>query len=314
MKKINFSYIVFLLTFLVVFYFAIDNQFYKSILIYIMINALNASLLNILFGYTGVISLGQAAFYGIGAYTTGILTVHFGVNPYLTIFIGLFLSSVVAFIVGYPTLKLHGHYLAMATLGFGMILYIFFNEFSDFTGGPSGLVGIPKLNFFGLSIDNENKFYIFLSIYFLIFSLFLELFDKSYLSYKLKFIKESEFASKSFGVNVAKVKLTVFVVVAALTSVTGSIFAFYSGFISPVSFSLKYSIDLFIMATVGGLGSITGGTLGSAMLTVFPELISDFEDYEMVVYGTLLLIIVMFFPQGIAGIFRRFLGRYAKVK
>lgn len=314
MKKVNIFYITFLIVGLTVFHFLVENQFYKSIVVYILINAINASLLNILFGYTGVISLGQAAFYGIGAYTTGILTVHFGINPFLTIFIGLAISVIVAFIVGYPALKLHGHYLAMATLGFGMIIYIFFNEFSQYTGGPSGLVGIPKLSFFGILLDNEDKFYIFISIYFVIFSIFMELFDKSHLSYKLKFIKESEFASKSFGVNVAKVKLTVFIFVAALTSVTGSIFAFYSGFISPVSFSLKYSIDVFVMATVGGLGSISGGTLGAALLTFFPELISNFEDYEMIVYGTLLLVIVMFFPQGLAGIFKRFFGKYVNAK
>lgn len=132
------------------------------------------------------------------------------------------------------------------------------------------------------------------------------------MSYKLKFIKESEFASKSFGVNVSRVKLIVFVVVAAITSLTGSVFALYSGFISPISFNLKYSIDIFIMATVGGLGSIVGGTLGATMLTAFPELITNFEDYEMIVYGILLLIIIMFFPQGIAGIFKKFWGRYVK--
>ncbi|MGC8768409.1 branched-chain amino acid ABC transporter permease [Calditerrivibrio sp.] len=312
MKKLNLFYLSFLAIVIVLFYIFVDNQFYKSILIYIMINAINASMLNILFGYTGVISLGQAAFYGIGAYTTGILTVHFGCNPILTILIGILIASFVAFLVGYPTLKLHGHYLAMATLGFGMILYIFFNEFSNYTGGPSGLVGIPKLSLFGFSLDNEDKFYVFISIYFFIFSILLELFDKSYMSYKLKFIKESEFASKSFGVNVSRVKLIVFVLVAAVTSLTGSIFAFYSGFISPVSFNLKYSIDIFIMATVGGLGSIVGGTLGATMLTAFPELITNFEDYEMIIYGTLLLIIIMFFPQGIAGIFKKFWGRYVK--
>jgi len=312
MKKLNLFYLSFLAIAIVLFYIFVDNQFYKSILIYVMINAINASMLNILFGYTGVISLGQAAFYGIGAYTTGILTVHFGYNPLLTILIGIVIASFVAFVVGYPTLKLHGHYLAMATLGFGMIMYILFNEFSDYTGGPSGLVGIPKLSLFGFSLDNEDKFYVFISIFFFIFSILLELFDKSYMSYKLKFIKESEFASKSFGVNVSRVKLIVFVVVAAVTSLTGSIFALYSGFISPISFNLKYSIDIFIMATVGGLGSIVGGTLGATMLTAFPELITNFEDYEMIVYGILLLIIIMFFPQGIAGIFKKFWGRYVK--
>ncbi|MCA1927539.1 MAG: branched-chain amino acid ABC transporter permease [Calditerrivibrio sp.] len=312
MKKTNKLYLIFLIVFLSVFYFLVENQFYRSIVIYVMFNAINASLLNILFGYAGIISLGQAAFFGIGAYTTGILTVHFGINPFLTILIGAFISFVVAYIVGFPTLKLHGHYLAMATLGFGMIVYILFNEFTDITGGPSGLVGIAKLSIFGILIDDESKFYIFFSVIFVGFSILLELFDKSFYSYKLKFIKESESASKSFGINVSKVKLIVFATTSMFSAVVGSLFAFYSGFISPVSFSLKYSIDLFVMATLGGLGSITGGTLGAALLTVFPELISNFEDYEMIIYGSLLAIIVMFFPQGISGLIKKMLGKYVR--
>lgn len=314
MKKINKMYLIFLVLFLTLFYLFVENQFYKSIVIYIMLNAMNASMLNLLFGYSGVISLGQAAFFGIGAYTTGILTVHFGFEPFFTIFLGMLISLSVAFLVGYPTLKLHGHYLAMSTLGFGMIIHIFFNEFSWLTGGPSGLVGISKLSILGVELDNENKFYVFLSTVFVCFSLVLELFDKSYLSYKLKFIKESETASQSFGINVSVIKLSLFIVVSCVTSFVGSLYAFYTGFISPVSFDMKYSIDLFVMATVGGLGSITGGTLGAVFLTTFPELISNFEDYEMVIYGFLLALTIMFFPGGLAGIFRKLLGRYATGK
>ncbi|MEF3253990.1 MAG: branched-chain amino acid ABC transporter permease, partial [Deferribacterales bacterium] len=179
MRKVNIIFILILSIFLLGFNFLVENQFYKSIVIYIMINAINASLLNILFGYTGVISLGQAAFFGIGAYTSGILTVHFGVNPFLTIIIGALVAVVMAYIIGLPTLKLHGHYLAMATLGFGMIIYILFNEFVEYTGGPSGLTGISKLNIFGILLDYENNIYIFLAILFIIFTIFLELFDKS---------------------------------------------------------------------------------------------------------------------------------------
>lgn len=311
MRKLNFSFIIINIIIVLSIVFFVKNEYYISLGVYIIFNAINASCLNVLLGYAGVVSLGQAAFFGLGAYAVGILTVHFGVNPYMAVTIGIFFSGLVALIVGYPALKLHGHYLAMATLGFGMIIYIFFNEMDFFTGGPSGLTGIENLPFFGIDLGDEFNFFIFMAIIYLLFLFLMELFDKSFLSYKLKFIHESENASKSYGINVARTKLVTFIVVACITSLNGSLFAFYSNFISPVSFSFKYSVEILTMAVVGGLGSVTGGNIGAFVLTLLPEIFAEIEDYEMVIYGAFLGVTVLFFDGGIAKIFKRLVGRYA---
>lgn len=314
MRKLNYPFLISLAAILVGIGVFLENEYYLSIVIYILINALNATGFNILLGYTGIISLGQAAFFGIGAYASGILCATFGWDPLLGMVAGMCLSAAVAIVIGFPSLKLYGHYLAMATLGFGMIINIVMNEMDFITGGPSGLVGIPDLNFFGyFALNSEYSFYIFLSLFFMVSFIFYELFDKSFLSYKMKFIKESESASNSFGVNVFKTKLTVFVVVAVITSLNGSLFAHYSHFISPVSFSFKYSVELLTMAIVGGLGFISGGVLGASILTLIPEFIAEIEDYEMVIYGAILAISIMFFPEGLAGIVRNTSLRLRKV-
>jgi len=314
MRKLNLSFIIFNLFTLFFISRYIENEYYLSLIIYIIFNAINASCFNILLGYAGIISLGQAAFFGLGAYTSGILSATYGINPYATIIIGIIITAIVAFIIGYPSLKLHGHYLAMATLGFGMIVYICFNEMDFITAGPSGLTGIPNISFFGIEIGSEYKFFIFLSVFYMIFITLMEFFDKSFISYKLRFIHESENASSSYGINVAKVKLTTFVVIACVTSINGSLFAFYSNFISPVSFSFKYSIELVVMAVFGGLGSITGGSIGAAILTFIPEVFAEIEDYEMVIYGGILAITILFFDGGIAKQFKRLVEKYVKIK
>lgn len=313
MRRLNFTFIIINILALILVKIFISNEYYLSIVVFVLFNSINASCLNILLGYAGIISLGQAAFFGLGAYTSAILSTTYGVNPYATIVIGAVLVGVIAYIVGFPTLKLHGHYLAMATLGFGMIIYICFNEMGYLTGGPSGFTGISNLSIFGNEIDSEGKFFIFLGSIYIVFILFLELFDKSFLSYKLKFIHESENASSSYGIDVAKVKLTTFVVIACITSMNGSLFAFYTNFISPVSFSFNYSIELLIMAVFGGLGSITGGGIGALILTLIPEFFADFEDYEMVIYGCILAVSILFLNGGIAKFIKSTLGKYVKI-
>jgi branched-chain amino acid transport system permease protein len=279
----------------------VDNEYYLGIAVMIMIHALNATGLNLLLGYTGIISIGQAAFYGLGAYTSGILSATYGWNPIATFPAAFLISFCVAFIIGWPVLRLHGHYLAMATLGFGMIVYILLNEFDFLTGGPSGLMGIGDIEFFGIYFGLDTAFFVLMSVYFVTMLFLLELFDKSFLHYKLKFIKSSESASNSYGINTVHTKLIVFATVAGFTAINGSFYAFFANYISPITFSLKYSIELVAMATVGGLGYITGGIVGALCLGLIPELFATAEDFEMLIYGGVLAFVVMFVPGGIVG-------------
>lgn len=291
--------------------FGVNNEYYLGVASLMMINALNTAAFNVLLGYTGIISIGQAAFFGIGAYAAAYFSVHMGVPPVLTLVIAPVIAFCVAWIIGYPVLKLHGHYLAMATLGFGMIVYIFMNEFYSITGGPSGFMGIGSFHFAGVSFDTEKSFYILMSGFFLLSVFLYEIFDKSFLHYKLKFIKSSESACRSYGINVARTKLLVFASVAAITAVNGVFYTYYTHFISPVSFSFKYSISLICMAIVGGLGHISGGIIGAVFLGFIPEVFATFEDYEMIIYGGLLAVVIMFFPGGIAGTLKKLVRKNA---
>jgi branched-chain amino acid transport system permease protein len=146
---------------------------------------------------------------------------------------------------------------------------------------------------------------------FFVFVVMFELFDKSFLAYKLKFIKESEFASKSFGINIFRTKLLTFSLVAAITAFNGGVYAYYAGFISPVSFNFHYSIQLLTMAIVGGVGSVSGGIVGAAILTALPEFMTAIEDYEMVLYGLFLAVTIIFLPEGLSGLFKKIVGKNA---
>ncbi len=311
MKRINLFFIILVSALLLLTGFRVENEYYLGVAVLILIHAVNATAMNVLLGYTGIISMGQAAFFGIGAYTSAVLSVTYGINPIATLFAGAAIAFVLAYIVGFPILKLHGHYLAMATLGFGMIIYIFMNEMDFLTGGPSGFVGIGDIVIFGYDLMDEKTFFIAMSVFFVFFLLICELFDKSFLHNKLKFIKNSESACRSYGISPAKTKVLVFASMAALTAFNGGIYAFYTHFISPVSFSFKYSAELLAMATVGGLGYITGGVVGAVCLGLIPELFSTMEEYEMLVYGGVLAVVVMFFPGGISGTLKKLVKRDA---
>jgi len=311
MRRLNFTLFIVCTAAVAAIGITIDNEYYLGVATLMMINALNASAFNILLGYTGIISIGQAAFFGIGAYVAAYFSVHMGVHPVVTMLMAPAFAFIIAWIVGYPVLKLHGHYLAMATLGFGMIINIFMNEFYSITGGPSGFMGIGNLHFFGIDLGTEKSFYIFMSFFFLLCVFLYEVFDKSFLHYKLKFIKNSESACRSYGIDVAKAKLMVFSIIAAVTSLNGVLYTYYTHFISPVSFDFKYSISLICMAIVGGLGHISGGIIGALTLGLIPELFATFEDFEMVIYGGLLAFVIMFMPGGIAGTLKKLVKKNA---
>jgi len=311
MKRLNFFFIILMACLLGYIGTQVQNEYYIGVATLLLIHAVNATAMNILLGYTGIISIGQAAFFGLGAYVSAVLSTTYGIDPLITLPIAAVVAFVLAYAVGYPILKLHGHYLAMATLGMGMILYIFMNELDFITGGPSGFVGIGDIIIGKYDLMDEKSFFVFMSIFFMIFLVVCELFDKSFLHNKLKFIKNSESACRSYGIDPAKTKVTVFAAMAAITAFNGGIFTFYTHFISPVSFSFKYSVELLAMATVGGLGYISGGVTGAIILGLVPEVFSAFEEYEMIIYGGLLAVVIMFFPGGIAGTLKRLVKRNA---
>jgi branched-chain amino acid transport system permease protein len=274
------------------------NEYYISILIFLGINGIITMGLSLLMGYTGQISLGHAGFFGLGAYSSGILTTQYSIHPLAAFLAGIFLSAIIAFLVGKPTLRLKGHYMAVATLGFGEILFIVFNELSPLTGGPSGLSGIPILTFMGYSLEGARYLYLVWGFVILLLLFSLNVIN-SRVGRALRAVHGSEIAANAMGVDASRYKVQVFVLSAVYASIAGSLYAHFVTFISPSSFSLMFSILLLMMVVVGGAETIWGALLGAMVLTLLPEYLRGLEDFEVLAYGGILMVVLLFMPQGI---------------
>jgi branched-chain amino acid transport system permease protein len=278
----------------------VPNTYYTSVLVFVGIHSLLAMGLTLLLGYAGQLSLCQAAFFGMGAYTSGILTTKFGINPWPAIGAGIVLTGSVAVILGMPALKLRGHYLAMATLGFGEIINIIFKAWVNMTGGPSGLTGIPRLTFAGITLDTEMKYYFF--IWGIVLGVMLILFHliRSRVGRALQALNRSELGAEVMGIPVSQYKIKTFLLSSILSSLAGSLYAHFITVISPESYSITFSIMILLMVIVGGMTSLWGSILGAFVMTLLPEYLRVFEDWDIIIYGLILLLILMFMPKGLA--------------
>lgn len=276
---------------------------YTDIMVFAGIYSLITIGLSLLMGYAGQISLGHAAFYGIGAYVSGILTARYGLNPWVCMLAGISVAAAVALLVGAPSLKLKGHYLAMATLAFGIIVYIVFNEEIEWTGGPDGMSGIPGLSIFGFDLDSAEKyFYLVWGFVFAAFVFSVNIIQSG-AGRALRAIHSSEAAAGAMGVNVSRYKILVFVYSAVLAALAGSLYAHYLNFINPATFDLFFSIKLLIMIALGGMHNIWGAVIGAGIITFLNyEWLHYFEEFDVIVYGAILLVVVIFLPEGLAGI------------
>ena len=278
---------------------AVTNRYYLNVMIFIGIHTLLVVGLNLLMGYAGQISLGHAAFFGLGAYTSGILTATYKVSPWPAMVVAVVVTVAIALLVGVPALKLTGYYLAMATLGFGIIVYICFKELVWLTGGPSGLVGIPTLSIGSMVLDEPGAYYYLVwGITLGAIAVSLNIVD-SRVGRALRAIHDSESAARASGIYTARLKIWVFVISAIYASVAGSLYAHFITFISPSSFDFMFSIKLVTMVVVGGMASIWGAVFGAATLTMLPEVLAVFHDYDIVIFGLILMLVMIFMPQGL---------------
>ena len=284
----------------------IKNDYLYNVFTVAGLQALVVIGLSLLMGYAGQVSLGHAAFYGLGAYTSGILSVHYQWSPIGGIMIAQILTLAVALVIGLPSLKLRGHYLAVATLGFGVIVEVIFKEAVSLTGGPSGLVGIAPLSL-GPWVFTSFKSYYLLVWTVLLFSLLLSLhLVHSPVGRSLLALHDSEAALRSLGYNIHRLKLGIFLFSASLAALAGSLYAHFVTFISPYSFTFLHSVIFVTMVVIGGIASLWGALGGALFLSVLPELLSQFEDYEVVIFGTILILVMIFTPEGlISGLERR---------
>lgn len=299
-KEDIFSVLGFIL-FLLVIPRILTNDYYINTLTLSFTHAIIAVGLNLLMGYTGQISLGHAAFYGIAAYTSAILSTTYSLPIPAGMIAGILVSGVIAYLIGIPALKLKGHYLAMATLGFGVIVYIFFNETIGITGGPSGFTGVPRLNIFGYKFESDRSYYYLVSLV-LAGVVFLSLnLIRSRIGRALRAIHTSETASQVAGIDIAKYKVFVFVLSALFAGLAGVLYAHNIAFVSPSSFGFNFSIELVTMVVLGGMANVWGAVIGAFFLTVLPEFLRIFENIEILLYGAILIIFMIFMPEGIAG-------------
>ena len=281
----------------------LGNSYYLNVLVFVGIYSLITIGLSLLMGYTGQISLGHAAFFGLGAYTSGVLSTKFGVSPWLALLAAIFVTGGIAFLIGAPALKLKGHYLAMATLAFGYIVFIVFNQASSLTGGPSGFGQIPRFRLGNFLLRTDVHYYYLVWTLVIVVLLVSLNIIHSRVGRALRSIHEGELTANIMGVNTAKYKIQVFVLSAVYASLAGSLYAHFITFLNPTPFGFHFSIVLVAMVAVGGMASVWGAMIGAALLTLLPEYLRAFHDYDILIYGSTLLVIMMFLPQGLfAGI------------
>jgi branched-chain amino acid transport system permease protein len=253
-----------------------DNYFVTVVGVTIGFNIVLAVALNLFIGYAGQISLGHAAFFGMGAYASAILTTRYGWSPWLAMVAGLVAVYIIATLISRPILKLKGHYLAMATLGFGIIVNIIMVQAIDWTGGPDGMSGIPGLEIFGWAVDSDLRWYAVITVVMLLTVwLSLNIID-SRAGRALRAVHGSDIAAQTMGVDTARTKRQI-----------------------PVSFDFFVSIEIVTMVVLGGMASTFGAAFGAIVLTLLPQVLVVFEDYEVLILGAILMSIMIFLPQGL---------------
>jgi branched-chain amino acid transport system permease protein len=277
---------------------AAPNAYFLDIATKTWINALVCVGLNLLAGYAGQISLGHAAFFALGGYASAILGARYGVPAPLAMLAGAALVAVLALLIGRAILRLRGHYLAMATLGFGAIVAIVLNRELALTGGPDGMP-VGPFAIAGYALPSALGGYVLAGTGLLVGVAAAATLIDSRAGRALRALKDSEIASEALGIDVAQYKAKVFVISAVFASIAGSIFAHADRFITPMEASFLRSVEFMAMVVVGGLGSIPGAIVGACILTLLPQVLAHLEDLRHVLTGAMLVGIMAFMPAGI---------------
>ena len=278
------------------------NNYIINIIIKIINYIIMALGLNILVGMTGLVSLGQAGFVAIGAYTTSILMIKFNVNFFLATIVAIIISSIAGFVMGLPTLRLKGTYLSIITLGFGEIIRTIIIVWEKVTNGPLGIRNIPLPSIFGFKLSMSNGgLYILTVITMVLVILFIYRLQNSKTGRAFRAIKQDETASIMMGLNTTYYKVLAFLLSAVICAIAGSIYATQLGYIDQNTFTFDMSTMILSIVILGGMGTIRGMIIGSVILVVFPELSRSLMDYRFVLYGIILVIMMRFRPQGLLG-------------
>ncbi|RAI34442.1 branched-chain amino acid ABC transporter permease [Rhodoplanes serenus] len=280
------------------------SSFYLRVAALVWVFALAALGLTILMGYAGQVSLGHAGFLGIGAYAVAIGPAKLGLDPLLSLVLGAVLCGLVAYVVGKPILRLKGYYLAIATLGFGLIVALVLTSEGAITGGPDGMQ-VPRMTVLGWRVSGIQTWYWITGGALLIGALLALNIQASPSGRAFRALHDSEIAAAGVGVDVASKKLAAFVISGVYAGVAGSLLALMNGFITPEAAGFMHSIELVAMVIIGGLGSVVGTVVGAAFLVVLPQALTMLHEYEQAVLGLLIMAFMILLPAGIVPSLRR---------
>ena len=283
-----------------------EGQYFFLIFSLIGIYIIATSGLDILFGYSGQISLGQAGFYGIGAYGSAMLSRYFGWDPWLTMIIASSAASLVGFLFALPTTRLKFMFLSLVTTAFGELIYqVVVNFWPDVTGGTTGFHNIPKINLLGVPVQSRMEFFFIVIVLVIIFLFIKQRIVHSRAGRAFVAIRENDIAAGAMGINVVKNKAIAFAIGAFYSAFAGGLYAHMVGYISPESFTRPLSLMFLTIVLFGGRGSFIGPIIGAIILSVIKEAVQSFGQYQQLIYGAFIIITVLFMPRGIAGAFDR---------
>ncbi|NSL50529.1 branched-chain amino acid ABC transporter permease [Bacillus sp. P2(2020)] len=286
------------------------SNFYVSVITEILILGIFALSLNILLGYTGLVSLGHAAFFGVGAYMAGLAAKHISNHLFVTLLVALVASVFVAFVIGYFCTRVSGFYFLMLTLAFSQLIYSAFHQWR-FAGASNGLTGIPKPALTPTIVFSHS-----ISLYFLILTIFLivvysvRIFIQSPTGHVLIGIRENETRMKAMGYNTRFYSLLSFVLAGGLGGLAGCLYSYFNGFVSPNELYWTMSGQVLIMVLVGGAGTIIGPVLGAAFIVFLETIISSYTELWMLIIGIVFILFVVFAPKGIVGLANQFLAKF----
>lgn len=291
--------------------FVLPSTYYIRVASLVWVSGFSAIGLNILMGQAGQVSLGHAGFFGIGAYAVAIGPAHLGLPSWLALLLGAVVSALLAYLVGRPILRLKGHYLAIATLGLGVLVAMVLTTESRWTGGPDGMP-VAKLALFGWRASGSTTWY-WISGGMLLAGAWIALnLGNTPTGRAFRALHDSEVAARVAGVNVARFKLRAFVIAAVYAALAGSMLALMNGFTNPDQAGFLHSVELVTMVVLGGLGSVAGAVIGAAVLITLPQVLTVFQDYEHLLLGAIIIVSMIFMRDGIVPTAAYWLARRAR--
>jgi branched-chain amino acid transport system permease protein len=311
-KQYKISFIIWTLV-LVILPFVINNAYLKHLAIMSLIFAIMAQGLNLILGYCGNLSLGQAALYAMGGYIYSLLAKNLGVNFWLALLAAVILVAFTGYLVGLISLRVRGSAFIVMTISFSSIIHLVLLNWVNLTNGQMGIANIPAPSMMGYVFDTKMGFYYFVLVFLVIIQLISGRIVRSKLGRAFVAVKDDELLASSVGISAYHYSLFAFVLGAAFTGLSGVLYASYSQFISPEmsNFNLVM-LPLLMMTVLGGRQTIWGPVLGAFIFTVLPEYLRIIEDLRLPIFGFLLILMVLFLPDGLLPSFKKFYGRFKK--